>query len=255
MLQSILALVALALALAGLAAVPAAAQPAPPPTPGPAARSASVPGAAAPVSGAAAPVPGAAAPPYGQQPYPQPYAQPQPYGAAPYGQPYTATPRRSRRGHGITIEVGLGGGQLKSTAAGDVTEEGSGSVIALGVGGWLSEDLALGFRLSGLAYEADSYGAAIRPVTVSQTYYGVALQYWFTDRFWVGGGLGGGLFTVETDLGALRQERGVAGLLRVGFSPLVWGQHSLNLGLEVSPLTIEDDTTSTAAFVIGYQYL
>lgn len=217
-----------------------------------------------------APSPGPAVQPMpAGAPSPGPAAQPMPMQPQPYGQSYNgyampppapasaAAPRSSPRGHGLTVEVGLGFGQLSTDADGVTTEE-SGGAGALSIGGWLSPNLAISFRVNAVSYTSDAYGYESESSNVTKSFYGATLQYWFTDSLWMGGGLGGGEMKVKVDDGTdyvIFQEKGVSADLRVGFTPLVWNQSSLNVSLEVSPLWLEDASSTALAVLASYQYL
>ncbi len=120
------------------------------------------------------------APPPGYGGQQSPYVQAQPQAPIRPALPLDPTPQRS----GFTFEAGLGISLMQS----DETDGDVGFGIAplsLGVGFFLSEDLALSIRATGASFFQD-FGDTIG-VFVLQ-HYGANVQFFIDDRFMVAGG-------------------------------------------------------------------
>jgi hypothetical protein len=198
------------------------------------------------------PYPGAAQP-YPAQPQPYP-AQPQPYPAQPYGPGYQQPgyARPSPLGRGATFEANLGLGWLRF-APDDFESSSEGAIggLNLGIGGWISPRTALTVRIASATY---SEGDA----SITGAFFGGALQYWASENAWLGAGVGLGLGIVQFDDGFDSESDSESGLgldFRVGYTPLISGQHSLNFSFEVNPTFLDGVTLTGIALLVGYQYL
>ena len=192
------------------------------------------------------------------QPVPPPlgYAQPapprgvaQPPGYGPMPAPYA--PPASPLGRGVTLEANLGLGWLRATSdegESEDTESGIGG-LNLGFGGWISPRAALSLRIAGVTYSENGG-------SLTGGFVGGALQYWTTENFWLGGGAGIGFASLKIDGGPeIDPETGLGLDLRVGYTPLIAGQHSLNFSFEVNPSFLDGGTITGIALLVGYQYL
>lgn len=196
--------------------------------------------------------------PYGQPPPPQPYGQPGPYGQPPppyqqpYGQPYTPPPRPLRGG--LTFEANLGVGWIRLAADNDsdTSDAGVGG-LCLGIGGWVGKNTAITARLAGVNYTEDD-------VRFSAIFLGPSVQHWIDKAFWVGGGIGLGIFGASSTYNNDSDAIGGVGLdLRVGYSFNTQSENTFNVSFEVNPSFLEENgvraTATGIALLVGYQHL
>lgn len=170
------------------------------------------------------------------------------YAPAPYVAP---PPPASPLGRGITLEANLGVGWLRITSdEGDSEDSDSGlGGLNVGIGGWVSPRAALSLRIAGVTYSEGGN-------SVTGGFVGGALQYWTTENFWLGGGVGVGFASLELEgEPAIDPETGLGLDLRVGYTPLIGGQNSLNFSFEVNPSFLDGGTLTGIALLVGYQYL
>lgn len=159
---------------------------------------------------------------------------------------------------GFTILVNLGAGVQQDTFLEQSAVGLAG--LNLGVGGFLTEDLALLFRISGTgaAYEGGSRflrrtfpGLFTADFKQYSGVGGPTLQYWVSDRFNVeaGGGLG---FWMDP----ARNSGSAFGLiLGTGMTIANRGRHNLQVGVEYAPAFTDPGTVHNIGFTVGYQFL
>jgi hypothetical protein len=161
-----------------------------------------------------------------------------------------AAPAAAPLGHGLTVEANLGVGWLTvSPNQGEsATELGLGG-LNVGVGGWIAPRVALSLRVAGVTYLASDG-------RITGSFVGAALQFWPTENFWLGTGLGVGFASLELDDGPdVYSETGMGYDLRLGYTPLMFGEHSLNFSLEVNPTFLDGGALTGTALLVGYQFL
>jgi outer membrane receptor protein involved in Fe transport len=160
-----------------------------------------------------------------------------------------AAPARSQEDRGgFTLLLTLGYG-LQNGAIGDDTYDGIGG-LSFGIGGFVEDDVALMFRLSGtnVQYDYMLYGYDYSQDSVS----GVAVfdvQWWTTDRLNLE--FGGGFGFVDIDS---YSDRGLGLYAGIGYAVLLRAKHSLQLGIEYAPV-FADDTVNNLCFNVGFQFL
>jgi hypothetical protein len=166
--------------------------------------------------------------------------------------PYAPAPvSTSPLGRGFTFEANLGLGWLRATSDSGESEDSDIGIggFNVGLGGWISERTAFSLRIAGVTY---SEGGG----SITGSFVGGALQYWTTENLWLGGGVGLGIASLDIDgEPAIDPETGLGLDLRVGFTPSIAGQHSLNFSFEVNPSFLDGGTLTGIALLIGYQYL
>jgi hypothetical protein len=140
---------------------------------------------------------------------------------------------------GFTLMLDLG---LQHDEAFGTTESGLAG-INLGIGGFLSDRLALLLRASGTNVD---YG----PVRQVSGMAGPALQYWANDRLGLTGGVGLGLWSIE-DV----NESGLGLIMGVQFAVWQSGRHSLFLGLDYAPAFTDPGTVHNIGILFGWQLL
>ncbi len=161
----------------------------------------------------------------------------------------------------MTFEANLGIGWQRISYAGqsDTSDLGVGG-LCLGVGGWMNERMAITARLAGVTVSADEFESDYR---FSAFFLGGALQYWFDDHFWVGGGAGFAIASVSG--GGEEDSRGGLGLdARVGYTFSQGTENTFNVSFELTPgfYSNDDDnsgeggpTLTGIALMLGYQHL
>jgi hypothetical protein len=162
-----------------------------------------------------------------------------------------AAPAASPLGHGLTVEANLGVGWLRATTEYGESEDSDRGVggLNLGLGRWISEHTALSLRIASVTYSEDSF-------RLTGGFVGGAAQYWSTPNFWLGGGVGIGFASLDVDgEPAIDPETGLGLDLRLGVTPLIAGQHSLNVSFEVNTTFLDRGTLTSVALLVGYQYL
>jgi hypothetical protein len=162
-----------------------------------------------------------------------------------------AAPAASPLGHGATFEANVGAGWLHATADSGESADSDGGLggLNLGLGWWISERTALSLRIAGVNYSESGS-------SLTGGFFGGALQYWTTENLWLGGGVGFGIASLYIDgEPAIDPEIGLGLDLRVGVTPVIAGQHSLNFSFEVNPSFLDGGTLTGIALLIGYQYL
>lgn len=124
-------------------------------------------------------------------------------------------------------------------------------VLSLGLGGWLSPNLALTARIAGVTYSED--GASL-----TDAFFGPSLQYWLEDHFWIGGGIGLGVLRLDTDVGD-DSINGFALDLRVGYMFNLGSENTFNASFELNPGFFSENGTDATftgiGLLIGYQHL
>lgn len=158
---------------------------------------------------------------------------------------------RSQDRQGFTLLLSLGYG-LQS---GGILEESTDGLagLNLGIGGFISDDTALMFRVSGtnVSYEYDlpfPYGSSSTDVISGVAVFD--LQYWATDRLNLEFGAGFGFVDADN----LGDDRGLGMLAGIGYSVLLRGKYSLQLGVEYAH-AILDETVHNVGFNVGFQFL
>ena len=148
---------------------------------------------------------------------------------------------------GFTLLLNLGVGSQRE---GDLSAVGLAG-LNLGAGGFLTENLALMFRLSGTnaTHEFGAFGYDFEISQVSGVA-GLTVQHWLDDRFYIEAGPGMGFWSVE-ELGS---ESGFGVILGTGVTIFNRGKHNLQLGIEYAPM-FTDPTIHNLGFTFGYQFL
>jgi hypothetical protein len=171
------------------------------------------------------------------------FAQP---GAAPAATPAAAA---AARRSGITVEANAGFGWIRSspTRAPSFTS-GISLAIDVGVGVWLTPQLALTGRFAGVSNFADGE-------RLGAYFVGPSVQYWLDHRWWLGGGAGLGVLASSTS----DSDVGFAFDIRLGRVIATRDAHVYDVSLEITPARFSasgDSATLTGvALLFGFQYL
>jgi hypothetical protein len=151
----------------------------------------------------------------------------------------------------FTALLTLGYG-LQSNAFGDETGEGL-SGLSFGIGGFVNRDFALMFRLSGsnVDYEFANQIDNVKYNVVS----GVGVldgQFWLTDRLNFEAGAGFGFASYEDEE---MDDTGLGLFAGAGYSILLRGKFSLQVGVEYAPVFLDEFTVHNIGFNVGFQFL
>jgi hypothetical protein len=162
--------------------------------------------------------------------------------------------------HGFTMELGIGV-SYTSVFSDDAAKEHAGVGIAplsFAFGGFLSPRLALFGRGAGTTtFRRDASGTTYGTVNAL---YGPSLQYWATDRLFVGGGPGLAVLLADP----YSQARGDVGFGAIGFGvnarvglafALLGDHHALNVSFEVFASRFDALSTVAGALNVGWQFL
>jgi len=147
---------------------------------------------------------------------------------------------------GFTLLLTLGAGYQNDAALSE-SAWGLGG-LNLGIGGFLNEDLALMFRVSGtnVSYDVTGGGSVSQVSGVG----GVGVQYWPNDKVNVEGAVGMGFWDLE---GTSDQSFGL--ILGAAYAFFNSGKHNLQVGLEYAPAFTDPDTVHNLGIVFGWQFL
>jgi hypothetical protein len=172
---------------------------------------------------------------------------------------YAPMPVASR--HGVTFEANLGLGLVWARVAGGGSSKTETALagLDLGLGGWLSNDLALSVRIAGATF---SRGPDTR---FTSGFLGLSLQRWVGDHAWIGGGAGLAVFAAEVDSAAVQPAPNTGfGLdLRAGYTFNPGSDHTFNLSIELNPGFFSvatgngssvDVNINSFGLLLGYQY-
>lgn len=182
----------------------------------------------------------------------QPGSAPPPPPPPGYGPAPAAYGQAPNNKHGMTFEANIGLGLLWLSADGESSEkETSLGGLNLGVGGWISPQLAITLRVAGVTYTEDVMGETAR---LTAGFVGPSAQYWVSENAWVGGGLGLG-FIQATYADQSESKTGLGLDLRTGYTFSTTSENTWNLSFELTPSSIEDVTVWGAAVLFGYQHL
>jgi hypothetical protein len=122
--------------------------------------------------------------------------------------------------------------------------------LNLGIGGFLTDDVALLFRVSGTS--AVDFGNYRQTSGVGAP----VIQYWLNDRVALEVGAGLGFWSVRNTIafGDL-SDSGLGLIVGAGYTLLNAGKHSFRLGLEYAPAFTEPEMVHNVGLVIGWQML
>lgn len=150
---------------------------------------------------------------------------------------------------GFTLLLNMGVGWQTNEFA-DETATGLGG-LNLGIGGFVSPKLAIMFRFSGTNVTYSNVGPNSVDINGISGTGGPVVQFWLNDyvNFEAGGGLG----IANTDPGT--DESGFGLILGVGLSFFHRGKNSLQVGVECSPVFVNDTTVNNMCIAFGWQLL
>ena len=195
-----------------------------------------------------------------QQPPPGSYQQPPPGGQYGAQQPvYQQAPVSNR--NGLTFEANIGFGLLHFSGEGDSDSEGALGGIALGLGGWINEKMAVTARLAPVTYFESNDGGDFY---LSAIFFGPSVQYWIDDHIWLGGGAGLAIARLAFSGGGESASDSRTGLgldLRAGYTFSTSTDSTWNVSAEITPGFYSDNDEGSGgqftglALLLGYQHL
>ncbi len=176
---------------------------------------------------------------------------------------YTPPPRvpnvtlgPSRRGLTVELGVGLSHTTFDSAPTYAATAPIGLAPINLGVGGFVSRDLALSFRATGTSTFRDR-GFGIEQTVLA--FYGLSAQVFLTDRVFVSGGLGLGMLFNNPYMPAAERAGapatfGIAATGRVGWNVHLDREWGLSLYAEATPVHVDGTNALGGAFGLNVQF-
>jgi hypothetical protein len=150
--------------------------------------------------------------------------------------------------NGMTVELNLGLGWMTSSES-DKSYTGIGG-LSLGVGGWVSPQVAITGRIAGATISENGE-------QLSNIFFGPSLQYWVNDNFWLGGGIGLGILADNCD--GCESVTGFGFDARVGYTFSVSSENTFNVSFELNPEHYSENgvsaTITSVGILLGYQHL
>lgn len=159
----------------------------------------------------------------------------------------TASAQSAPDRNGFTLLVNLGTG-IQNDAGLEKTSVGLGGAN-LGIGGFVTPDLAISARFSGTNVEHETPLGYVNQVS------GVlapTVQYWLNDKVNVEAGVGLGIWSVDEDEDEA-SDRGLGLILGVGFTVFNRGKHNLQVGFEYAPAFTQPGAVHNLGITFGYQ--
>ena len=153
------------------------------------------------------------------------------------------------RGSGFTMILSMGVG-LQNDAAYEQSEVGLAG-LNLGLGAFLSDNIALLFRVSGTSVKYTFEDAGfVEEFTINQTsgMAGPAIQYWANERLNLEGGIGYGFWSSDG-----LTEEGLGLLLGMAYVFAQTGNSNFQVGVEFAPAFTDPDAVYNVGVVFGWQ--
>lgn len=174
-------------------------------------------------------------------------------------EPAKKASEEEQKRQGFTMEIGLGASFMTRTDEVNRVEDDKFGLapLSIGLGAWLSRDVAVTFRMSGTSLFQDRGGGTEQVVL---GFYGTSLQYYVTDKVYLGGGVGLGLLAglplgldFNRNRDAFVPRAGVAGSLRTGVAFFSNKRNQVSLTGEVVPLWLGDSGArpDVVGFAVG----
>lgn len=173
--------------------------------------------------------------------------------------------------NGLTFEGNLGlGGMWSRDTSGNTSDTYASLGADIGIGGFLTPQLALTLRMASVNYSVDVNDGNGGTITESAIFVGPSLQYWVNPQFWVGGGIGYAFDHLSysdafgNSANSNNDPSGVALDLRAGFEFWRSFRNSLNVSVEYTPGFYKQDLGNGASasaqlngfqVAFGYQFL
>jgi hypothetical protein len=148
---------------------------------------------------------------------------------------------------GLTVEANIGFGAMIARSGGESSSEGALGGVNLGIGSFVTPEMAVSLRIAGGTYFTD--GAQL-----TQAMLGPHIQRWITPHAWVGAGLGLGVLRISgTDFDG--NDKGFGFGARAGYTFNPNRPHSFNVSAELTSSFHDELNLSVLSFLVGYQKL
>jgi hypothetical protein len=144
---------------------------------------------------------------------------------------------------GFTFLVNLGAG-IQNDKGIEETGVGVGG-LNFGIGGFATPNLAILARYSGTSV---SYDTPVGDIGQISGVFAPTLQYWASDKVYLEGGVGAGVWVAEDE-----SNSGLGLILGAGFTVWNRGKHNLQLGFEYAPAFTDPGTVHNVGITFGYQ--
>lgn len=192
-------------------------------------------------------------------PAPAPVVTTTPATAVPVDTGHAEPPKVRPVRQGVTFELGLG---VAFTSLGNAPDEAAKdhvglAPLSLALGGFLSRDVALSFRMTGTSAFRDR-GFGLEQTVLG--FYGPSLQVFLNDDVFVSGGVGLGLLAlnpllVERRSGEpdMKPRAGVAGNARIGWNVFTTKDVAFVTYAEATPAKVGDTTAIGFSLGLGFQ--
>ena len=150
---------------------------------------------------------------------------------------------------GLTFEANIGFGAVHvSVDNGDSDSEGALGGLDIGLGAFITPNVAITGRIAGATYFEDDN-------TLTVGFFGPSLQYWASDTLWFGGGVGLGFAALSIGPDDVIREEDIGLDLRVGYTFPTLTQNSFNISFELNPVFFDGGTLTAVGLLFGYQRL
>ncbi len=159
-------------------------------------------------------------------------------------------PRRS----GFTLELGMGPSAYQVFSP-DVDTRGEFTAgVNIGVGGFVSDRLALMGRIQVVSRPAENLGSEGLAIGHLQ------IQFWLSDRIFVSAGTGMAVYFLSAPLGEAlmgkenQDHTGFGFSLRTGYSFARWERHLLRVTLELASCAFDDLNVLAESVALEWQW-
>ena len=155
----------------------------------------------------------------------------------------------SARGSGFTLLLNMGVGMQNDGAYEESAIGLSG--LNIGIGGFLTDNIALMFRISGTSvkysFDAEFFGTEF-DIDQTSGVGGPTIQYWVSDKLNIEGGLGYGFWSSEGF-----SESGFGAILGIAYVVFQTGNSNFQVGAEFAPAFLDPETVYNFGLVFGWQ--
>jgi hypothetical protein len=155
-----------------------------------------------------------------------------------------AAPERS----GFTLEASLGAALTVLRGGGVTTTKLGLALPSVSVGAFVTPRLALSLRAAGTGHWRETFGES---TFFTSSFYGAAAQLWVHDLYFVGGGIGLGVFTQPFE--DVDAKTGIAFTARLGSVIRSWRRSAIIGTLDLIPAFYSELTTLGVGLSLEWQ--
>lgn len=154
------------------------------------------------------------------------------------------------------MELGLGGSFANIESDRSSEQKFGLAPLSLSLGGFINREFAIMFRATGSSIFGSERGQTTQALI---GFYGPAVQYYPNDRFYIGAGVGLGLYATNnpalaTPTSPAFIQGGLAFDARVGFVLVASKAHQLSIYTEAIPAKFDEATAVGLNLALGYQF-